>query len=613
MNFSNPLMFLWLGAAVPVVALYFLKLKRKRVPVSSTWLWVRSIQDLRVNAPFQRLRKSLLLLLQLLLIAAGAFALAEPSGRRAPPEEKRWVFLIDRSASMRMADLKPSRLEAAKGQALEVLKACGPRDEVMVVSFSNRAQVMTPLTASRQAIERAIAEIRPADTSTRIQEAFRIAVSAVQPYKSREIVIFSDGRFEQIQGAAEGVDLRYVPVGATPKNAAIAAIEVRRPARTDEPWTIYAQLDLFHDKELEVPVELYVNSQLRAVKKVPMPANSSHAVLFEITKPEPTVVEAKLALEDDLAADNRAWAVVKPDRAKILLASTENFFLDQAMAHAKEMEAYRTEDLSKASLGEYEIIVLDRVMPEVLPEGRYLILGAVPKWDGVKVVGEAAQPPLVDWERRHPVTRMVNLANLYIKSSPRVELSAFGITIAESTDSPLIFSYERGRTRAVVVAFDILQSDWPLRLSFPLFIANALDWLREDQKAQPRPGEPLRIRLAEGEAEVEVTGPRGQKETLRGEPGRDAVFGETDGVGLYSYVVKDKAGTRSRTHAVALNLADPLESSGQVAKELKTSTGRTALATVSPPALSPYWRWFALALLILLLVEWTVYHRRLEI
>ena len=68
MSLLNPWALFWIAAAVPVVLMYFLKLKRKKVPVSSTWLWTRSIQDIRVNAPFQKLRSSLLLLLQILLI-----------------------------------------------------------------------------------------------------------------------------------------------------------------------------------------------------------------------------------------------------------------------------------------------------------------------------------------------------------------------------------------------------------------------------------------------------------------------------------------------------------------------------------------------------------------
>lgn len=608
MSFLNPWALFWILATGPVILMYFLKLKRKKLPVSSTWLWTRSIQDIRVNAPFQKLRSSLLLFLQILLIVVAAFALSDPIGRTTPPEEKRWVFLIDRSASMQSKDVKPSRLAKAKETAKELLKSCGPRDEVMVVAFSNRAQVMTPLTADRGAVERAIDAVEPADTVTRIQEAFRIAASAVQPYKSRSIIILSDGRFEPIQAGADQIDLKYVPIGTGAKNAAVTAIEVKKPQKADEPWSVFAQLDLFSGEETEVPVELHVNGELKSVKKVKMAANASGAVLFEVAKPEPEVVEVKIRMDDDLDTDNRAWAVVRPERPKLLVAGPGNFFLDKALAQVRDMDAFSAEDFSKASTGDYDIVVLNGILPENLPEGRYLILGELPRWEGLKAEGEVAQPAVMDWDRRHPVARMINFSGLYVKSVPKIALPGFAAPIVEGPDNaPLIFSWEKGRTRAVVVAFKLLDSDWPLRLSFPLFLSNALEWLRDEGRAQPRPGEALRIRLADDETEVEVEGPGGRKQRLTGESGRDVVYGDTDRCGLYT--VKRKKGLQR----MALNLLDPQESRGTIEPEIRTVTGQVTAASAVPPVVRPYWRWLALGALLLLLVEWGVYHRRIEL
>ena len=203
---------------------------------------------------------------------------------------------------------------------------------------------------------------------------------------------------------------------------------------------------------------------------------------------------------------------------------------------------------------------------------------------------------------------MINFSGLYVKSAPKVTLPGFASPIVEGPDNaPLIFSWEKGRTRAVVVTFKLLESDWPLRLSFPLFLSNALDWLRDEGRAQTRPGEAMRIRLADDETEVEVAGPGGRKEKLKGEAGRDVVYGDTDRCGLYT--VTRKKGTQR----IALNLLDPQESRGSVEKEIRTVSGQVTAASLVPPVVRPYWRWLALAALLLLLVEWGVYHRRIEI
>ena len=88
----------------PLVALYFLKLKRQVRIVPSTLLWKRAVEDLHVNAPFQRLRSSLLLVLQLLVLILGAIALGKPMLEMAETHRETIVLLIDQSASMAVSE-----------------------------------------------------------------------------------------------------------------------------------------------------------------------------------------------------------------------------------------------------------------------------------------------------------------------------------------------------------------------------------------------------------------------------------------------------------------------------------------------------------------------------
>src|SRR5439155_25145664 len=107
-----------LGLVPPaIIALYFLKLRRQPLEVPSTYLWSRAIEDLHVNSLWQRLRQSLLLLLQLLLIAIIALTLLRPGWSGTKLEGKRFVFLIDTSASMAATDAAPPRLDQPHRQA----------------------------------------------------------------------------------------------------------------------------------------------------------------------------------------------------------------------------------------------------------------------------------------------------------------------------------------------------------------------------------------------------------------------------------------------------------------------------------------------------------------
>src|SRR5690242_2392557 len=102
------------GIPVGIIALYFLKLRRRPVQVPSTLLWRRSLEDLHVNSLFQRLRKNLLLFLQVLAVLLAMLALSGPRMKGTVGAGQRYILAIDESASMGGTDVSSSRLERAK-------------------------------------------------------------------------------------------------------------------------------------------------------------------------------------------------------------------------------------------------------------------------------------------------------------------------------------------------------------------------------------------------------------------------------------------------------------------------------------------------------------------
>ena len=164
MNFMSPW---WVPAAAaaltvpPLVLLYFLKLKRREQPIASTLLWKRAVQDLQVNAPFQKLRRNLLLLLQLLVILLAMLALLRPSWQQRKLSGDRFIFLVDNSASMQATDVERSRLEEAKRRVLELIDQMKSGDTAMVISFADGARVMQGFTDSRRLLRQAVETVEP--------------------------------------------------------------------------------------------------------------------------------------------------------------------------------------------------------------------------------------------------------------------------------------------------------------------------------------------------------------------------------------------------------------------------------------------------------------------
>ncbi|MFK8114635.1 MAG: VWA domain-containing protein, partial [Rubripirellula sp.] len=203
-------------ASVPlgIVLLYFLKLRREPVEVPSTYLWSRTIEDLHVNSLLQRLRRSLLLFLQLLAVALAAMALFRPGIRGETSGRGRMVFLLDNSASMQTTDVEgdANRFEQARRLIGERIASMSDSDTAMLVTFSDRPDTVQAFTSDRGRLRDALSRVQVTNNPTDIMGALKAADGLANPRRTSEIgnmndvqvadampadlLIFSDGRFQ---------------------------------------------------------------------------------------------------------------------------------------------------------------------------------------------------------------------------------------------------------------------------------------------------------------------------------------------------------------------------------------------------------------------------------
>lgn len=138
------------------------------------------------------------------LLAACAFiilALARPqadAGTRTEKSLGRNVLIaLDLSRSMRVADVKPDRLERAKMVIFELLEAM-PNERVGIIGFAGSAYVYAPLTVDHQAVRETVEQIDET-WSTRggsnLGSAIRLAIETLKKtgQKNNALVILSDG------------------------------------------------------------------------------------------------------------------------------------------------------------------------------------------------------------------------------------------------------------------------------------------------------------------------------------------------------------------------------------------------------------------------------------
>ncbi|MGH7215162.1 MAG: vWA domain-containing protein, partial [Tepidisphaeraceae bacterium] len=449
-QFLNPLTAAVAAAiAVPaLLVLYFLKLRRREMVVSSTLLWRKAIQDLQVNAPFQKLRRNLLLLLQLLLLILLALALSRPVVSYAPPPGKATVVLIDRSASMAAKDAEGgrTRLDEAKRRAKDLIDSLGRNAAAMVIAFDDSAATVQSFTADRATLKTAIDSIQPTDRRSRLKMAYQLAEAQMNfnPDQMRSIVeqpdvwVYSDGRVLDANELSLRGTIHFDPVGTDQAgNVAVVAMSAKRNYERPTEVQVFARLANSGPNVTSADVQLTVDGQVRAVASTTLlperwtddqrasaeqsgqAPRDSVEFTIDITTAAVIKVEQMNKETDQLAADDAAQVVVPPPKPlAVLLVTDGNYFLERAMA---SLNLNKPATLTPVAYERnvptgYDVILFDRYRPKALPPaGGFISFGAVPQGLKLGAVREqigggernviVEDQGILDWKRDHPILR----------------------------------------------------------------------------------------------------------------------------------------------------------------------------------------------------------------
>src|SRR5690348_2141329 len=172
--------------------MYLLRLRRTETVVPSTLLWQRLAADVEANAPWQRLRRSLLLLLQLLLVVVLALLAARPFVERPAGLARDLVLIIDTSASMSATDVQPDRLGAAKEAALEALRDLPSGGKVSVIEAGRTARIVASGTSDLGRIRTAIEAIRPSVSRGDLGDALALAQQLAVQSGDAQVLVATD-------------------------------------------------------------------------------------------------------------------------------------------------------------------------------------------------------------------------------------------------------------------------------------------------------------------------------------------------------------------------------------------------------------------------------------
>ena len=617
MSFLAPAAFAF-AAAIPVVIVFYL-LKRKRVNrlVSSTLLWQKFLAETQANAPFQRLRHNWLLILQILLLALAVFALTRPYFAGTAKSTALRVVILDGSASMQATDEKPSRFEKARAEALKWVDGLHDEERMMVLLAGAKTEVKQSPTTDKTALRRALQSCAPSDSPTRLADALRTASAFTLEKRDKEatevisgdIHLFSDGVApDLVELANKNLPIVYHRIGQGGNNLGVVSIDVRANPDNPNERAIYTKIANFSTNAQKVDVELLFDDKVVTMRPLDLGPTNSQPLVFTAPQTKDGIFTVRIPIKDDLAVDNQASIVsLLPLPVKVLLVTRGNRFLEKALRAAPAAQVVVAPTLTETAPG-FGLVVLDDLVPGVWPAANTLAIHVTkPSW--FTNVSRVEAPVIVDWKNTHPLLRFVNFDNVQVAESLGVQAPSWGLTLLEAQQTPLIVAGEVEPRRVLWIAFDTLQSTWPLRVSFPIFMANAVEWLNPSTTSASRftvrSGETFRFDATQPVSAAKITRPDGSVKDLTFDtPTKEVLFGDTSAQGIYRL----KAGTNDVTFCV--NLLDSIESDIKPRDELAMGKFGSVTATKTQRANVELWRWLALAGLAVLMFEWWYYHRR---
>ena len=586
MNFLTPEA-LAFAATLPVVVVFYL-LKRRRVArlVSSTVLWQRFLNETQASSPFQKLRHNWLLVIQLILLALAVFALTRPYFAGKLESGRFIVAILDVSASMQATDVSPSRLGQAKADLAKLIDSMYDSDRMVLLLAGAVTEVRQSPTSSKPSLRSALGLARATDSPTRLLDAIKLAQNLTRNRAKAEVHLFSDGASPDLdEFELQDLNLAYHRVGEGVDNLGIVSLEVRPHPEQAGQQAIFATLANASSNALASDVSLFFGGRLVG--------NQGTNGVFRL----------QLKNNDLLAVDNTASVLSLTRRnTRALLVTKGNQFLERALRSVPKLDLAVSANLTNPS-PPVDFVVLDDVAPGAWPSGNVLAIHTQ-STNWFRPSGSIDGPLIVDWKSTHPLLRFVNFDNVQVAKSLAVKPPSWLAPLVESPSAPLVAAGENNGQRVVWIGFNPLDSTWPLRVSFPIFIANAAGWLNPDTRTGIRVGEPFHVRLASGEQQVTVELPDGSTRETKTTSSGELIFGDTFQQGVYTATV----GTNALQFCA--NLLNSEESDIRSRESLQLGEYGTVEATVQVSADKEAWRWIAMLCLGFLLFEWWFYHRR---
>jgi len=575
---------------VALIAMYFLKLRHRRIWIASSMLWSKVLDRREERSLWEKLRRILSILLAVVIGLLMVFAVARPEIPSLTGTTGRTMIVIDTSPSMlsRMSDGRSRWLHAVE-MARTVVASSGSGTEFRIVDTSG--QFDSPYTSDLAQVKRSLDAMRPIAATPRFPESDD---SGIQTY------FISDGVV--IPEVPQNVKKRIVYESA--KNVGITAFEVRATATAQVAYEAYIEVTNFGADARMTTINVSEGGKGHISREARIPSGQSYSEILDLTAFDGGGLRATIQTDGDaLAADDVAYSYLPlKKKTKALLVTKGNSYLQTALKLNSFVDVSVVDPRDYHEDPAIDAYVFDGFAPHEQPAKPALIIGT---GNGAQSVpwlpipsGAVEKPAVTTWAEDHPVMQYLSLHDVSISKASIIDASHLTV-LASSGQTPLIVASPAGVTGArwILLTFDLQSSDFPVHESFPVFVDNALAWFGREHLALRRTTGIVEVPLVS----AQITGPDGKTVASHGYLDR-TVF-EADDPGLY---VATRDGLRQY---IAVNLMNRQYSNiNHPVLNWGTESKPASRQLQHEP-----WFYLLLAAVLLLGLEWFTYHRRISL
>jgi hypothetical protein len=604
MNFLFPAAFFLGSLALPILVLYLRRPSRRMLEFSSLLFWQRVLEREPHRKFLGRLRNPLSLILQLMILLLLLLALARPQ-ESSSHSHRSTVVVLDMRARMQAPGIFQEALLAAQ----DVVSRLGPHDEVAILGMEGAPRIISSFSSDGKELRRKLSSLEPSDAGGNLDEALVLArrLLDAKPGEKRLIVIGD-------RKAPASDDAEQITVGKPTDNLAVLTLAQRPLPASPQSAELMVRLGNFSRNASNAELELSLDGKPFDLQRFALGPGEqrdlSTVIPKEMLASGNGFLVARLTSEDALKFDNSARAVLPTgQQLRVLLVGEDDPFLENALKADPSIavEILRPESWRSTLGAGFDVVAFDNWLPAGLAFERLgsepsLFFGRTP----FNLAGEQIAPDFLEpSESNSPLLWNVELGDIRLTKAEKFTVPADGrwrtSIPMRSAGEPMVMALEGpGNARVVAIAFAVADSNFPLRVGFPLFVSNVIHWLAE--------------RRARSEAMLKAGGtffPKDGEEIRKDPLAQEQVAGETEPAPSSQtpftvrkngfYEVRGSTGS----HWLAVNTSDAAESDLRVAER----QSEVLPFTRSWAALQP-WRWLALAALILLMIEWCLHHRR---